>query len=262
MLRRLVTLLAAFALLASVGGCAALDEGADGLEAASILDRATKAQESIESMSFAMTMKGEAAGQTFSMQVDGGGYVKGEREGDMVVRASMAGAGLPAMKFQMVSLDGRGFMNQGGEWQEIPGFATDDATQAQLEQQLQGFDFAEYVSDIEVEKGTTFLGEPVTKIVGTIAIEDLMGGVFDQLGSSTGSLGGLGGLSDPSQLFSQVDMDDVRVAIYVSDVTNLVRAAHMEFAMEVEGQKATFDVDFSIDSVNEEIEIPEPAIVA
>jgi hypothetical protein len=259
MFRRLVTLLAALALLASVGGCAALDEGADGLEAASILDRATKAQESIESMSFAMTMKGEAAGETFSMQVDGGGYVKGEREGDMVMRASMAGAGIPAMRFQMVSLDGHGFMNLGGEWQEIPGFAADEATQAQLEQQLQGFDFARYVSDVEVEKGTTFLGEPVTKIVGTIAIEDMMGGMFDQLGSSSG---GLGGLSDPSQLFSQVDMDDVRVAIYVSDVTNLVRAAHMEFAMEVEGQTATFDVDFSIDSVNEEIEIPEPAVVA
>ena len=54
----------------------------------------------------------------------------------------------------------------------------------------------------------------------------------------------------------------MRAAIYVSDVTNLVRASHMEFAIEVEGQKATFDVDLSIDSVNEPIEIPEPAVAA
>ncbi len=54
----------------------------------------------------------------------------------------------------------------------------------------------------------------------------------------------------------------MRAAIYVSDVTNLVRASHMEFAIEVAGQKATFDVDLSIDSVNEPIEIPEPAVAA
>ena len=244
-----------------MGGCAALGEGADGVEAATILERATKAQESVESMSFAMTMRGEAAGEAFSMQLDGGGYVKGDHEGDMVMRMSTAGAGMPAMRFQMVALEGRAFTNMGGSWQEIPGGLGEvgGAAQAQLEQQLEGLDLTRYVTDVEVEKGTTFLGEPVTKIVGTIAIEDLMTGLFDQLGSATGSLGGL---SDPAQLFEQVDIEDVRAAIYVSDVTNLVRASHMEFAIEVEGQKATFDVDLSIDSVNEPIEIPEPAVAA
>jgi hypothetical protein len=261
MLRRLATLLAALALLACVGGCAALGEGSDGVEAAAILERATKAQESIESLSFAMTMSGEAAGETFSMQLDGGGYVKGDREGDMVMRMSMSGAGMPAMRVQMVSLDGRAFANMGGSWQEIPGGLGDigAAGQAQLEQQLKGLDLTRYIKDVEVEKGTTFLGEPVTKIVGTIAVEDMMTGMFDQLGAAAG---GVGGLSDPSQLFEQIDIDDVRAAIYVSDVTNLVRAAHMDFAIDVDGQKATFDVDLSIDSVNESIEIPEPAVVA
>jgi hypothetical protein len=261
MFRRLVPFLAALALLAGVGGCAGLDEGADGVEAAAILERATQAQESIESMSFAMTMRGEAAGEAFSMQLDGGGYIKGERKGDMVMRMSMAGAGMPAMRFQMVTLDGRAFTNMGGSWQELPGGLGDvgGAAQTQLQQQLKGLDLTRYVTDVDVEKGTTFLGEPVTKIVGTIAIEDLMTGLFDQLGSATGSLGGL---SDPAQLLQGIDIEDVRAAIYVSDVTNLVRATHMEFAIEVEGQKATFDVDLSIDSVNEPIEIPEPAVAA
>ena len=60
MFRRLVTLLAALALVTATAGCAALGEGADGIEAASILDKASKAQESVESMSFAMTMTGAA----------------------------------------------------------------------------------------------------------------------------------------------------------------------------------------------------------
>ena len=261
MLRRLVTVLAALALLVTMGGCAALEEGADGVEAATILERATEAQESIESMSFTMTMRGEAAGEAFSMQLDGGGYVKGDHEGDMVMRMSTTGAGMPAMRFQMVALEGRAFTNMGGSWQEIPGGLGEvgGAAQAQLEQQLEGLDLTRYVTDVEVEKGTTFLGEPVTKIVGTIAIEDMMTGLFDQLGSATGNLDGL---SSPAQLFEQVGIEDVRAAIYVSDVTNLVRASHMEFAIEVEGQKATFAVDLSIDSVNEPIEIPEPAVAA
>lgn len=264
MFRRLVTLLAALALLVSAAGCAALAEGGDAAEAASILERATKAQESIESLTFAMTMTGEAAGQSFSMQVDGGGYVKGEHEGDMVMRMSMTGGGIPAMRFQMVSLDDRAYMNLDGTWQEIPGglAGAGGLSDEQLEEQLKGFDISRYVSDVEVEKDTTFLGEPVTKIVGTIAIEDLMSGVFGQLGSTSGGLGGLGGFSDPSQLLDEVDIEDVRAVIYVSNVTNLVRAAHMEFAMEVEGEKATFDIDMSIDSVNEPVEIPEPAVVA
>ena len=155
MFRRLVTLLAALALLASVGGCAALSEGADGIEAAAILERATKAQESVESMSFAMTMRGEAAGETFSMQLDGGGYVKGDREGDMVMRMSTAGAGMPAMQVQMVALEGRAFTNMGGSWQELPGGLGEvgGAAQAQLEQQLEGLDLTRYVTDVDGREG-------------------------------------------------------------------------------------------------------------
>ena len=119
MLRRLVTVLAALALLMSVGGCAALGEGPIGVEAATILERATEAQESVESMSFTMAMRGEAAGEAFSMQLDGGGYVKGDHEGDMVMRMSTTGAGMPAMRFRMVALEGRAFTNMGGSWQEV-----------------------------------------------------------------------------------------------------------------------------------------------
>jgi hypothetical protein len=259
MLRRLVTLLAALALLSGVSGCAALTEGGDAVEAASILERATKAQDGVKSMTFAMTMSGEAAGQSFSMQLDGGGYMKGERKGDMVMRMTMSSANVAPMRFQMVSLNGRAFVNLNGRWQKLPGALAEAGTQAQIEQGLSGFDVSKYVTDIEVEKGTTFLGEPVTKIVGTIAIEDLMHGVFDQLGSAAG---GLGGTSDPSQLFSQIDVDDVRAVLYVSDVTNLVRAVHMELTMTVQGQQATFDIDMSIDSVNEPVDIPEPAAAA
>ena len=263
MTRRFLSLLAALALLVAAGGCAA---GQDGAEAMAILDRASEAQKNLESVSFDMTMKGEAAGQSFDLTLNGGGYLKGERAGDMVVSLSLSAPGMPvaATQMQMVAVGDRAYMNLGGSWQELPGGAAafgGGTAGAALEQQLAGFDFTRYVTDVRVEKEGSFLGEPVTKVIGTIALDDLMNGVFAQLGSG-GGLAGLGPLGSSEELLQGIDVGDIRAAIYVSDVTHLVRAVHMDFAMEAQGQKATFQIDLSLRSVNEPVEIPEPAVVA
>jgi hypothetical protein len=262
MVRRLVSLFAALALLAVVGGCAAA--GPDGPEALAILEQASEAQKNLESVAFDMTITGTAAGETFDMTLNGGGYLKGEREGDMVMRLSMAVPGMPATNMAIVSLDDRLYGNLDGTWQEFPAAALGAGVTGDtgaLEQALAGFDYTKYVSDVVVDKEGSFLGEPVTKIVGTIALQDLMNGVFSQLGSSS-ELSGLGGLASTESLFQGVDLSDIRAAIYVSDVTHLIRAVHMEFGLEVEGQQADFQIDLSIRSVNEPVEIPEPAIIA
>ena len=86
-----------------------------------------------------------------------------------------------------------------------------------------------------------------------------MGGI-----SSAGGIGasGLGAGLDPSQLLQGVDLDDIRAVLYVSDVTSLIRAAHMEFAIQAEGQSMTFEIDMSVRSVNEPVDIPQPALAA
>jgi hypothetical protein len=253
MVKRILTLIAAFGLLA-VAGCAA---GKDGAEAQDILQKATEAQQQIESMTFSINIVGEAAGEAFTMQMSGGGYLKGEQEGDMVVRASMTVPSMPATSFEMVSREGSLYMNLDGTWQAIPGEASQDQAE-QLEQQLGSFDFTKYVTNVSVEKGTTFLGEPVTKIVGTIDTQGLLGGVLDQLGSAAGGL--TGGITPPQEALDA--LGDIRAVLYVSDATNLVQAARVEFAVDAEGETGTFEVNYALRSVNEPVEIPEPAVTA
>jgi hypothetical protein len=258
MVKRILTVIAAFGLLA-VAGCAA---GKDGAEAQELLEKATQAQEQIESMTFSMNIVGEAAGEAFTMQMSGGGYLKGEQQGDMVVRASMTLPSMPATTFEMVSRKGSLYMNLDGSWQAIPGGTipgeTSDAQAEQLEQQLANFNFAKYVTDVSVEEGTTFLGEPVTKIVGTIDTNGLLGGVLDQLGAAAGGL--TGGFTPPQEELDA--LGDIRAVLYVSDATDLVQAARMEFTMDADGETATFEVNYALRSVNEPVEIPKPAVTA
>jgi outer membrane lipoprotein-sorting protein len=252
MVKRILTLIAALGLLA-VAGCAA---GKDGAEAQELLQKATEAQEQIESMTFSMNVVGEAAGQAFTMKMSGGGYLKGDQQGDMVVRATMTIPTMPATSFEMISREGSVYMNLDGTWQQIPG-GTAQADQ-QLEQALAGFDFAKYVTDVSVEKGTTFLGEPVTKIVGTIDTQGLLGGLLDQLGAAAGGL--TGGFAPPQEALDA--LGNIRAVLYVNDATNLVQAARMDFSVEAEGETAQFDVSYALRSVNEPVEIPEPAVTA
>jgi hypothetical protein len=253
MVKRILTVIAAFGLLA-VAGCAA---GKDGAEAQELLQKATEAQEQIESMTFSINIVGEAAGEAFTMQMSGGGYLKGEQQGDMVVRASMTVPSMPATTFEMVSREGSLYMNLDGTWQAIPGESSRVQAE-QLEQQLGNFDFTKYVTNVSVEKGTTFLGEPVTKIVGTIDTQGLLGGVLDQLGSAAGGL--TGGITPPQEALDA--LGDIRAVLYVSDATNLVQAARVEFAVDAEGETGTFEVNYALRSVNEPVEIPEPAVTA
>jgi hypothetical protein len=265
MARRLLILLASLVLAAGAAGCAAVE--GDAQEALEILERAEQAQQDVESMTFGMRMRGEAAGQTFTIRVDGGGYVKGENAGDLELRMLMEGPGMPPTTMQMVALDGEVHANLDGTWQEIPGglatMGIEGDGASGLEQQFAGLQLAEYVRDVEVESGTSFLGEPVTKIAGTIATEDLVKAVMGGL-TSAGGLGasGLGAELDPSQLLQGVDLDDIRAVLYISDVTSLLRAAHMEFAIQAEGQSMTFEIDMSVRSVNEPVEIAQPAVTA
>ena len=242
MARRLLILLASLLLAAGAAGCAAVE--GDAQEALEILERAEQAQQDVESMTFGMRMRGEAAGQTFTIRVDGGGYVKGEDAGDLEMRMIMEGPGIPPTTMQMVALDGELYANLDGTWQEIPGglatMGIDAGDASALEEQFAGMQIAHYVRNVEVESGTSFLGEPVTKIVGTIATEDLLSAVMGGI-SSAGGIGasGLGAGLDPSQLLQGVDLDDIRAVLYVSDFTSLIRAA-----------------------VNEPVDIPQPAVAA
>ena len=126
-----------------------------------------------------------------------------------------------------------------------------DAT-AELERQLAAFDFTQHVTDVAIDDTTTFLGEPVTKIVGVIDTA----GLINALSGQFGGLSDLGGAGLPADFTS--GLGDTRIVVYISDETHYVRAAHMSFSLEQQGQTMTMDIDYSLQSVNESIEIPEP----
>jgi outer membrane lipoprotein-sorting protein len=252
MVKRLLTVLAAVGLL-TVAGCAAGQEGA---EAEELLRQANEAQAEVGSMTFSMNVVGSAAGQSFTMQMNGGAYLKGEKQGDMVVRAAMTAPNSPATNFQLVSRNGAMYVQANGSWQKIPAGVAEAQTE-QLEQQLVGFDVTKYVTDVAVEEGTTFLGEPVTKIDGTIDTKGLISGLFGQLGAAGGVPGGLG--ATPSQQALDA-LGPVRAVLYISDVTHLVKAVRLSFEVEAEGQTGTFEVNYALRSVNEPVEIPKPAV--
>ena len=192
------------------------------------------------------------------MQMSGGGYLKGEKEGDMVVRAAMAVPNMPAT-IQASSLrKGATYASiWNGTWQKIPGGMGETQTE-QLEQQLAGFDFTKYVTDVAVEEGTTFLGEPVTKIDGTIDTKGLIGGLFGQLGA-TGGQNGVG-ITPPQEALDA--LGPVRAVLYISDVTHLVKAVRLAFDVDFQGETGTFEVNYALRSVNEPVDIPKPAVAA
>ncbi|MCI0636704.1 MAG: hypothetical protein L0206_22720, partial [Actinobacteria bacterium] len=134
---------------------------------------------------------------------------------------------------------------------EMPLPAGTEAT-AQLESQLAAFDLTQHVRDVSIDDTTVFLGEPVTKIVGVIDTAGLMNALSGQLGG----LSDFGGAGLPTDFID--GLGDTRIVVYISDETHYVRAAHMSFSLEQQGQTMTMDIDYSLQGVNEPIEIPEP----
>jgi outer membrane lipoprotein-sorting protein len=251
MLRRALTASLVVLVAALVAGCAGITSK-DGRDAEQLLQQAQEAQAQLESMTFRMSLTGDVAGQGFTMRFDGGGYLKGEHAGDFVMRGSMEGPGVPATDFRMVMQGGRMWMGLGGQWQEIPIPEGTAQADAQLENQLAQLDFSQFVTEVEVDRDTTFLGEPVTKIVGVIDTAEMVDTFLGQFGGLNGSFGS--GL--PAD-FSE-NLGDTRVVIYVSDTTHVVQAARITISLEAEGETATMNLDYFLTGVNEPVEIPTP----
>jgi hypothetical protein len=261
MIRR--ALIATVALLAAVtaSGCAALPIGSSGeaADAASILQRADEASKNIDSLSFFMTMKGDVASQNFTILVHGGAYVKGDQAGDIAMRMTMLGAGLPSGSgdMQVVVRNGVGYLELGGTWQRIPGLTLSPDQLSQSQDALGALAIVKYVKDVHVESNTLFLGEPVTKIAAKIDAKNLLKSMLGDLNDSLGQAGA-GSASQFDDVLN--GLGDVRVVIYVSDTTNLVRAVHEDLDMKVDGQTAHMDLDMSVVGVNEPVDVPTPAV--
>jgi hypothetical protein len=260
MLRRAVTALAAAAFAILAAGCSGvpgLSGGDSSSEAEALLARADSALAQVESMSFTMKMKGDVDGQEFVLTMRGGGYLRGEQIGDMAFDMTIESAGVQAGNVRMVMRDGSMHLNTGGGWRQLPGVELSAQQLEELNGRWGPLDVARYVQDVRVEGDTTFLGEPVTKIVGRVNAKDFLKAMFGQLGDSLGSLGMTEVPDDVLEGFG-----DIRFVIYVSRTTHLVRAVHEAMTFEQDGHELTLSADVVVDRINEPVEIPELALAA
>ncbi len=241
-MRRLALALAALSLL--LAGCAGIPgtSAQDAREAQRLLEESQAAQAEVESMTFTMTVGMEGGGQQFRMVGQGALVARGEHAGDMTLTMRLAGG--PVASLELVAKDGVAYMRSGGSWIRVPGASAGTLSESQ---QLDALLSA--VRDVKVERHTTFLGEPVAKIVGTVDTQKLLDGLLGQLGGA-----GLGSLDQVKDA-----LGDVHVALYISEVTHLPTAVHEELAMRFQGQTARLTVDLNVTSVDEPVKIAVPS---
>jgi hypothetical protein len=250
MLRRALVVLIIGAIALAGAACSTVD----GQQAEALLRQASEAQANVQSMTFGVRISGDVDGHSFTMNMDGGAYLKGQHAGDFVLDASAQAPSIPTTTFTALRRNGETFVQIDGRWQRLPQTAANDAGSAPLEQQLGDFDFSRYVTDVSVTSGTTFLNEPVTKIVGVIDTTALFNGLVDQLG---GNLSQFGGGALPPDFASH--LGDTKAVLYVSDETHLLRAALITMSFEDQGKKLELHLDYALRGVDVPVDIPNPA---
>lgn len=257
MVGRTLSVVVAAVLALGAAGCASLPligEEDTSAEALGMLERAQAAMEGVESIAFTMKLAGDMDGQRLSLRLKGGAYVAGERAGEMAftLHADAPSLGVPALTMQAVAKDGSIAIDSGEGWQVLPGETIEPKDLELLGSGFGQLDIAAYVTGLSVERSTTFLGEPVTKLGATLKMRDLLGAALAQAADELGSLG----LADlPDEVLGS--LGDMRVVIYVSETTGLIKAVHESFTIEQDGHALALTVDLVVDSVNEAIELPD-----
>jgi hypothetical protein len=228
-LRLILPFLVALPLFA---GCS----GADAARAQLLLQQAQDAQKAVSSESFSAHVTVTADGQTVNVGLSGGGYLKGNRAGDMVVDVKVsAPIALPYDSVRVAKVGRTAWMEMNGKRTDFPASAgTATSTNA-----LGALDFTRYVKDVKVQGGQVLGGKPVTKIVGVLDTASLLQGIA-KLGSFAG------GSPVPN---AEGKVGDTRVVIFVDDTTHLIVAALADLAFTGATGAVKMHLDLAISGV-------------
>jgi hypothetical protein len=242
--RRLSVFLGLVALLAGCGG-------EDALRAQQLLLDAQAAQARLSSATFSVDLAFDVEGRQGAIVLEGGGYLKGRRAGDSVLK--LRTEGLPEAKgfeFTLVTRGREAFVRMAGSWRRYPLPAGGRSRSGSLDvgELLQ---FARYVKEVRVADGAVIDGEPTTRISGVLDTAGLLR-----------SLAGFGSLPGAAQLGSfdtsklAAELGDVHAILLVSNRTGLVRMAIVELALEAEGHSAKLKLVYRLTSANRPVAIP------
>jgi hypothetical protein len=224
-----------------VAGCS----GADAGRAQLLLRQAQDAQKSVSSESFNAHLTVAANGQNVEIALSGGGYLKGNRAGDMIMDVKVsAPIALPYDTIRVAKVGRSAWMEMNGKRTDLPasaGTTTRSAT-------LGALDFTRYVKNVKVQGGQLLGGKPVTKIVGILDTTSLLKGIA--------KLGSIAGGSPVPNVEGKVG--DTRVVIFVDDATHLLVAALADLAFK----GATGDVKLHLDLAISSVDRPVAALSA
>jgi hypothetical protein len=238
-MRRLAAPLLAVLVLA---GCA----GEQGARAQELLTRAETAQARLTSVSYELRMTFGMEGQSFTLAVHGGGYLKGRRAGDQVLTMRTDGiAGLGAMNAHMVVRGGRLTMSMNGQRTSL---VVPESAKQQYDWSGTMLDLARYVKRVQVREGRVVNGEPGATVSGVIDTKGLV-----EAASKLQSFSQVAGQSAPDLSEVAEHLGDTRAALFVSSRTGLIRSAVVGLTAEVGDEELTIDVTYRLKSVNRAI---------
>jgi type II secretory pathway pseudopilin PulG len=239
--------LAAVAAVPLLAACS----GADALEAQQLLAQAQQAQQSVTSQTFSAHVTVELKGEQVSIQLTGGGYLKGEHAGDMYMEMSFKvpeglGTALPFDSLEVAHVGGRTWMDLGGKRVELPASAFGTATSSGGADPLGSFDLTRYVKAVAVAHGDVLNGKPVTKITGVLDTAAMIQGL-----SALGSAGSAAGLPDLGG-----HVGDTRAVLYIDDATHLLVAALADVSMDSDEGKLSMHLDVATTGVDQPVQLP------
>jgi hypothetical protein len=236
-MRRIVALLLLTACAAVAAGCS----GQDAQEAQELLAASQAATAKVRSATFTLRVSLSGGPEEFSMTMTGGGYMRGKHAGDMYATVRSEQVGIP----QFVIVQRNELLTASVDGRRLPAMPAPRGENSPLDL----LEFARYVEDVSVEHGKLIDGQPMTKLAGVV---DTAGLVKEAL-SSLGDMTAFGG-SDFD--FSEV-LRDMRVVLYISDVTHLPMRGLVDFPMKAAGQELEMHIDFAYTSINEGVVFPD-----
>jgi len=212
--------------------------GEQGERAQQLLARAEAAQARLTSATYEARMTFKMDGQTMSLVMDGGGYLKGRRAGDQLLTMRTDGVpALGAVNMQLVVRRGRASMNLNGRRFSMPLPAT---ARRQYDWSSTMLDLARYVKEVNVREGRVVNGEAGATIAGVLDTESMV-----KAAASLDVVAQAANLGDMAS-----NLGDMRVAVFVAQRSGLIRSAVLGMSMEAEGKKADIELTYRLKSTN------------
>jgi hypothetical protein len=215
--------------------------GEQGERAQQLLTRAQVAQARLQSAEFEARIAFTMDGKKFSLVMDGGGYFKGPRKGDALLKMHTDGVpGTGAVNMQLVVRHGHATMSLNGHSFSAPGTGV---TTQQYDWSSAVVDLARYVKKVKVREGRVVNGEPGVTVAGVLDTEALI-----KAGAKLNALTQGADLGDfPGKI------GDIHAAVFISTRTGLIRSAVLTMAMEAEGKKADVELTYRLKSTNKAV---------